>query len=166
MIAPTPLRIVGIGSPHGDDAIGWQVVAELERALPARTGFEYHRVDGGQRLLDLLDGAGSLILIDALAGDDVPGTMLRFVWPEECVESLRPGSTHDLGPAAALKLAECLGTAPAMILVYGIAAAGFHPGESLSPELVRAIPEIVNKLRFDLESLIAGMEQSCTKPLC
>ena len=39
--------IVGLGSPHGDDQLGWVAVDRLRPRLPA--GISAHKVRGGAR---------------------------------------------------------------------------------------------------------------------
>ena len=87
---PQPVRVVGVGSPHGDDALAWELVRRLESQMEGQTRLEFHVVEGGQRLLDLLDGRGSLLLVDALAPAGAPGTIHRFEWPDPQIDSLRP----------------------------------------------------------------------------
>jgi nucleotide-binding universal stress UspA family protein len=50
---PTPIRIVGAGTPQGDDVIGWESARRL-RAFPLDATI--HVVDGGQRLLTMATG--------------------------------------------------------------------------------------------------------------
>ena len=91
---PRPIRVVGIGRPLGDDALAWEVVRQLQqKEWPPDIVF--YSLEGGQRLLEILDGRGSLILIDALAPAGSPGVIRRFGWPDPCVEVLRAGSTLD-----------------------------------------------------------------------
>ena len=40
MTWPAPIRIVGIGSSHGDDALGWEVVRLLREQLGSRPDIE------------------------------------------------------------------------------------------------------------------------------
>lgn len=138
-----PLRVVGVGSPHGDDAVAWEVIRRLRELLGELPGVEWATVDGGQRLLDLLDGRGMLILVDALAGDGTPGTIHRLDWPDPRLAGLRPGSTHDLKPAQALQLAGALGVLPPVVTIFGIEARAFGPQEELSRAVADAVPELV-----------------------
>jgi hydrogenase maturation protease len=147
-----PVRIVGVGSPNGDDAVGWHVI---QAALESEWGdeAELHAIEGGQRLLNLLDGRGSLVLIDALAPAGSPGTLRRFAWPASGLDILRPGSTHDLRPAEALELATALGLLPARVVVWGIEGASFEACADLSPAVAAAIPDAVRAVREELLEL-------------
>lgn len=133
MTEHAPVRVVGCGSPLGDDAAGWQVVQHLRDWAAnstfelSKTDLEFHLADGGHQILDVLDGRGTLILVDAICSNSPPGTILRFEWPDTRLECLRPGSTHHVRPAEALRLATALGLAPPRVIVFGIGASQFRP---------------------------------------
>jgi hydrogenase maturation protease len=143
---PKPVRIIGVGSPHGDDALAWEVVAQLRGRLGELPGIECHVVCGGQRLLDLLDGKGSVLLIDALAGAAEPGVVQRFDWPDPRLEMLQPGSTHGLRPAEALQLAAALGVLPRKVVIFGIHVNTCKAGAGLSAAVAAALPQVSERI--------------------
>jgi hydrogenase maturation protease len=110
-----------------------------------------HLIEGGQRLLDLLDGRGTLLLVDALAGGGEPGAMQRFEWPDRRVEILQPGSTHAIRPAQALDLAAALGVLPRHMVIYGIEGANMEPQGSLSTCVAEAVPILARRIRDELD---------------
>lgn len=141
-----PVRVVGVGSPNGDDAVGWDVVRRLQGRL---TGVECHCVHGGQQLLDLLDGRGTLVLIDAVVSGTPPGAIHHLKWPDPRLESLHPGSTHGLRPGEALRLAATLGLLPPHVYVFGIEVADVAPNAGLSPAVAVAAAELALILEED-----------------
>jgi hydrogenase maturation protease len=144
-----PVRVIGCGSPRGDDAVAWEVIRRLgEERLVA--GVALHAVEGGHQLLDLLDGRGTLLLIDAVSSGAAPGTIHRFDWPKLPIESLRPGSTHDLGPGEALRLAGTLGLLPPRVVVWGIEAACFEPRTEIAAAVVAVVPELARRVAEEL----------------
>lgn len=145
MTWPRPIRFVGIGSPQGDDALAWNVVSQLRERLSDRRDVEFHLLEGGQRLLDVIDGQGTLLLIDALAGETT-GIIHRFEWPDPRVQVLRPRSTHQMRPAEALQLAEALGILPLRVIVFAIEASCFDPGAAPSTAAEKAVCELVCRL--------------------
>lgn len=147
MTWPRPVRAVGVGSPNGDDSLGWEVV----RCLGQRQDIEVFTVEGGQRILDILDGQGTLLLIDAMVAGGLPGTIHRFEWPDARIEGLRPGSTHQMNPAEALQLASVLGIAPDRVIVFGIEPEVITPQPGLSPCVQAAVPELVGRITEELE---------------
>jgi hydrogenase maturation protease len=148
-----PVRVVGVGSPWGDDAVAWEVVRKLQREKAWSSEIEFHAVEGGQRLLDILDGRGTLLLVDALATQLAPGTIQRLEWPDPRLEALRPGTTHHLRPAEALWLAATLGLLPPRVVIWAIAGECFDPQADLSPAVADAVPGLAQRIMADLEVL-------------
>jgi hydrogenase maturation protease len=147
---PLPVRIVGVGSPLGDDALAWQVIHNLQGKLEGKEGLEFHRLEGGQRLLDILDGRGSLVLVDALEPGRQPGAIHRLAWPDQRLEALRPGSTHQLRPAEALRLAAALGTLPGCVVIFAVEARHLDPQAELSSAVRAALRKLVELIYAEL----------------
>jgi hydrogenase maturation protease len=120
----TPVHIIGVGSPFGDDQLGWLVIDALQHnhyldqtLLQPLTYIKADRP--GANLLELMQQAGIVILIDAMQTGAEPGTVKRFESHE--VESLAmPWSSHGIGIASTLALARALGELPARLILYGI----------------------------------------------
>ena len=151
MTLPLPIRVIGCGSPRGDDALAWEVVRQLRNHGQILQAVELHAAEGGHQILDLLDGRGTLILVDAVSSGAPPGTIHRLEWPDRKVETLRPGSTHHVRPAEALHLAATLGLLPARVVVFGIEATSFDPNAGLSEPIASAVPELVQRILEELE---------------
>ena len=118
------VRIIGIGSPFGDDRIGWQAIDHLiEAGFAARfppdwVSFEKADRPGGL-LISLIRDAELAVLVDAMRSGAVPGT-LRRLCPDELVPECGLLSGHALGVADTLALAEVLGDLPRRVVIYGI----------------------------------------------
>jgi hydrogenase maturation protease len=151
MNGPRPIRVVGVGSPLGDDALAWEVVHKLREWPGLSPEIEVYIVEGGQRLLDVLDGRGTLLLVDAVSAGTQPGTIHRFEWPDGRVETLRPGSTHTLRPAEALRLSAALGIAPRQTVVFAMEVESLDPQPCLSPSVSAAVPTLLRQLVEELE---------------
>ncbi|HVB79379.1 MAG TPA: carbamoyltransferase HypF [Candidatus Binataceae bacterium] len=113
------IRIIGIGSPFGDDAAGLEV-ARMLAGLPPPNCEVLAADRPGAMLVDLLEGADAVILIDAVRSGAPPGTIHEFTFDELDRCATRLVSSHDLGVAAAIGLAHKLGRAPAVGTVIGI----------------------------------------------
>jgi hydrogenase maturation protease len=155
-----PIRIVGVGSPVGDDALAWEAMRSLRESHVLRPEIEVYMVEGGQRILDVLDGRGTLVLVDAIVAGTTPGTIHRFAWPDDRIEGLRPGSTHDLQPAEALRLASALGIAPPQIVVFAMEVEQIDPFSGLSTAVRDALPQLVRCLVEELEASARIQEKS------
>lgn len=140
--------IVGLGSPHGDDQVGWAAVDRLRPRLPG--GMSAHKVRDGLELLDCLKGHDLAVVIDAAAPAGRPGLVRSFNWP--CVELTQCAlwSTHGLGLVEALQLAEVMGQLPRHVSIYTIEGRDTSPVASLSDEVERQINVVVENVLADV----------------
>ena len=154
-IPAAPVRIIGIGSPFGDDRMGWHIVEALERdaylSRFPRQHLSFIKADRpGAGLLDLMRGASLVILVDAMKSGAAPGSVKRLEAPE--LENISaPLSSHGFGVASALSLARVLDDMPARLVVYGIEAGETAGLESLLSHF--DIDQMTRKIAFDIEQL-------------
>lgn len=127
------LRILGVGSPAGDDQAGWLAVDALRGA-----GLDACKLDRpGANLVSLLNGVDHVILIDAMQGGGAPGQLRRF--ERNDWRGYGQGlSSHGFGVLDALSLAEALGCLPERLDLYGIEIALVQPGEGPGNEVQAA----------------------------
>lgn len=118
--------IIGLGNPIlGDDGIGWRVAQEVKEQLPP--GFP-HTIEflslGGISLMEYLVGYERAILIDAIASDREPGSIILSDLSEMLAYSaFHTTSTHDTSLQNAIKLGKAMGAAlPERVIVVGITA--------------------------------------------
>lgn len=140
-------RVLGVGSPHGDDAAGWRVVERL-RQRPGLAA-QLRTIEPSQ-LLDHLADCRCLILVDACHSNQPPGTIIRLQWPDSLLRFQRRRSSHALGLGDSLSLAETLGWLPPRVIVWGIEISQSEPGEDLTPDVRRALPELERQVLQDL----------------
>jgi hydrogenase maturation protease len=126
-------KVIGVGSHHGDDRAGWEVAERLRRR--ANLGAEIVSVSDVSNLLHHFDDCDRLILIDACLSGDTPGTVKRLEWPDARIRSRGGTSTHGLGIADALELAEQLAQRPREIVLFAIEVDNCGPGESANGAL-------------------------------
>ncbi len=137
------IRIIGIGSPLGDDAAGLVAARRLAAAPPA--GCQVIAADRpGAGLIDLLEGAAAVIIIDAVRSDAAPGAIHDLDLREVGGLGERLVSSHDIGVAAAIALAARLGRAPARGRLIGIEASSDNRSpEDISPAVRDAIERAI-----------------------
>jgi hydrogenase maturation protease len=149
---PEGVQVFCLGSPHGDDQVGWLTGDALRKQAPAGTS-QIHFLNHAWQLAGYLDRCQRAILIDACCpiseaetGLEKPlpiGTIMRMGWPDERLSLLRSHSTHRSSVTEALELAATLDWLPGEVLVLGIVSAQFEPGSGPSPEIVGTIPQLV-----------------------
>lgn len=149
------IRIIGIGSPFGDDAAGLEAARTLAAAPPPEC--EIIAADRpGASLVEMLDGADAAILIDAARTGAPPGTIHEFGFDElERAAAARLVSSHGVGVAAAVALARKLGRAPAHGRIVAIEIAPAPQGAPC--ELSAAAREAAERASIRARQLAAEM---------
>lgn len=152
----SPLRIIGVGQEwRGDDAAGLLVARQLrEFAGPQVTILE--NSGSMSDLLAAWQGAGWVILADAVRGGGRPGEIYRFPVSERPLpaELFPATSTHAWGVAQAVALSRVLGALPPHLVVYGIEGRNFDLGQELSPAVARAVPEVARRIRQEIQEFL------------
>lgn len=157
--SPGIIKLIGIGqSLRGDDAAGlaavrlWQEKYQSSAALP-NLQVELAELPG-VGLLNLLEGSRLAILVDAVHSDAKAGTI--HLLQDDQLESLPPGtvSAHGWGVAETLSLGKQLMASmmPQELILIGIEAGQLSLGESLSPEVERALPEVARLIERTISS--------------
>jgi len=143
------MLIIGCGNlQRGDDGAGIMAVERL-RAL----GIAVEVCAGeASELIGAWSGVDEVIVIDAVVTGAPVSTV--HVWdgqhPPEFGRS--SGSTHGLGVAEAIELARAINCLPANLRVYGIEGKGFEIGSGVSPEVERAIEEVVRRFAGEVNA--------------
>jgi len=143
------IKIIGIGqSLRGDDAAGLAAVRFWQERYQANIERPYLQVElaelPGIGLLNLLIGTSIAILVDAVHSNSKPGTI--HLLSNDQLEAFTggAGSAHGWGVAETLSLGEKLmpSSMPEKIILIGIEAGNLSLGESLSPQVELALPEV------------------------
>jgi hydrogenase maturation protease len=155
--------VVGIGNVLlSDEGIGCHVVHVMEEIpLP-----DVEMIDGGTCLdvLQLLEDADKLVLVDAVKGGGTPGQIYRF-HPEDITLEQKPLlSLHDMGLLDSLKLIQLwhsdkIGIGETVII--GVEPKEINWGLELSPELREKMPEIIDAVLSELDNSNPKGEMKC-----
>lgn len=136
-----PTRIVGVGQRFaGDDGVGREVVQRLlAEGIPARG------VDDGAGLLNVLVGGASRVLvIDAVVGGGIPGT-IHVLDRADLEEGPRPVSSHGITVLEAIRLAALSNPALEVVLIGISIDPPSSLGEGLSPKVAAAVREAAKR---------------------
>lgn len=134
--------VVGLGSPHGDDRAGWDIIDRLA----ARSEIAVAKARDGVDLLQMFAEREHVLVIDAAVPRGNPGRLNRFRWPDSDLNGVTASSTHALGLVDALRLAEAIGRAPRRLTIITIEAKEFSPCSSLSEEVDESADRLVEAL--------------------
>ncbi|CAM5677247.1 hydrogenase maturation protease [Streptomyces canus] len=164
--------VAGIGNMFlGDDGFGVETVRRLaERDLPGHIEVVDIGVRGVHLAYQLLDGYDALVLVDATARGEVPGT-LYVIEHDVGTGSPSPAAPaldgHRMTPDTVLALLGtlCAGTGgepPRRVLVVGCEPASVDEGIGLSPPVSDAVPKAVRLIEELLRDGEPSVAQAST----
>lgn len=167
---PRRVLVAGIGNVFlGDDGFGAEVARALGgRRWPDDVAVEVEDVGirGVHLAHQLLEGYDLVVLVDALAGDETPGTVTVMepsaANPSDPAGAETPGASlaagfdaHGLHPEVVLGLARRLGAELGRVVVVGCQPALLEPTMGLSPEVAAAVPVAVDAVVALVDDLAA-----------
>src|ERR1022692_4428089 len=141
------MLIIGCGNrERSDDGAGILVAERLrELGIEADT-----RIGDAADLIEAWKGAEDVIVVDAVVTGAPVGTVQAWDGRQPLTTIRATASTHGLGVAEAIELAHVLDRLPARLRVYGVEGRRFEPGSGISPELQRAVEEVVQRIIADV----------------
>ncbi len=161
------ILILGLGNPlQSDDGIGSVVAQALEDVqahghTPLPDDVEV--MDGGTPgigLLNLVEGRRRVIIVDAAAMQQAPGTIVRFT-PDQVnlEETKRLFSLHASGIAESLALARALKVSLPEIVVLGVQPGRIEWGQGLSEPVQAAVPRVIEMVLRELTRKNSGNDE-------
>lgn len=141
----SPAVVIGIGQDAaGDDGVGLAVARRL-----CALGVDARPCADASTLLDALGDGARVVVVDAVVGAGVAGTVARLR-PDALAEGVAPVSTHGLGVMEALSLARVLHgedvTKRVALVAVAIEAAQRHT-VAMSPAVAAAVEEAATLAR-------------------
>jgi hydrogenase maturation protease len=139
------LLVLGLGNAIcTDDGVGVAVIEQL------RDHYDFpddvRVLDGGTlglALLPYLQEADAAILVDAVAADAPPGSLVRLEGDAVTRAAAHHLSVHQIGVADLLDGARLLGDAPEQMVLVGVVPASVELGVERTPAVEAAIPRLV-----------------------
>jgi hydrogenase maturation protease len=135
--------VVGLGNSYrSDDGVGIVAAAAVnDLALPGVRVVE--GIVEPMSLLDAWSGARLAVVIDAaVATPSVPGRIRRSTLGD-VVDAPDGLSSHGVDIGRTHALGQVLGRVPDMLVVFTIEVAAIGHGIGLTPQVARAVPEVV-----------------------
>jgi hydrogenase maturation protease len=154
------ILVAGIGNMFlGDDGFGPEVARQLAGRWASN---DVRVVDYGIRGMhlayDLLDGCDALVLVDALPGEQSPGTVRVLEVGAEHLGSAGVDA-HAMDPATVLASVHALGGTVPRTLVVGCVPADVSEGIGLSDAVSGAVAEASAEVVGLVEALLAEPTQ-------
>jgi len=142
--------VLGIGNVLlRDEGVGCHVVHALE-GIPLP---DVKIIDGGTcpDLLQFLEDADKLIIVDAVKGGGKPGQIYRFHLEDITLEQKPFLSLHDVGLVDNLMLMQLWHSIGETIII-GVEPKELEWGLELSPELREKMPQIIDAILSELNT--------------
>lgn len=150
---PHSVLVVGVGNEFRSDDRAGLVIARMIDDLEM-PGVNVVTASGeGGELMSLWKTAESVILIDAMVGEQEAGAIRRIEANAHPLSLDVFRSSHEFGVAHAIELARTLRELPSNIIVYGIQGKKYEMGEGLSHEVERAMAQAAAMIVNDIQSL-------------
>jgi len=143
------ILIMGVGNILlSDEGVGVHVIRALSKMkLPDNVEL----LDGGTASMSFLDNLSNrekVIIIDAVKGNDKPGTLYRFTPSDISVRKEMVTSLHQIGILDSLTMSQFLENTPQNVVIFGIEPKELDWGMNLSPEISAVVPRVI-KLIFE-----------------
>jgi len=157
VMAKRSIAIVGAGNEfRGDDRVGIAILRELKGLLPAEV--KTMELTGDQStLLELMQEATSLIIVDAVCSSAPAGTIFQINATEEPFpESFFSVSTHGIDLARSIELARAMKQMPELVLIYGIVGKDFSFSTSMSRQVEDSAEVVKERILTEVTTLIGS----------
>lgn len=144
------VRVIGIGSPFGIDTLGWQVVRRLKQEdngnLIQCKNIELIEADRpGPQLIQLMQGANYVILIDAIVDSESIGKLVHLD-KAQLVYTPWQVSSHGLDVSDAIALADKLNLLPGKLSIIGLSVDPAQDGPLAETDLCHLTQTILSEL--------------------
>ncbi len=155
------VTILGVGNTLlQDEGFGVRVIEEMTR----RFSFPAHVqvLDGGtlgMELLRFLKGSEKLIIVDAIAGGEPPGTVYQFNNDQVKAYFKEKVSAHELGIQDVLAVMEVLDEPISEMAVLGVQPASLEVSLELTPVVSSRIEDVIARVIAQLKQW--DVEVSC-----
>ena len=145
--------VLGLGNPIlSDDSVGFRVAQAIMGRFDEKEATVMESDLAGLSLLDLLLGYDKVIIIDSIQTREGKVGQVYRLSPEDFAATRHAVSPHDVNLITALELGKRLGLEmPREIIILAIEVQDVTTfSESLTPEVERAIPRVVEMVAHEL----------------
>ena len=133
------IRVIGIGSHHGADAVGW-LACEMLQVQTTSKRVDWQLCRTPTQLPELIANHNAVVILDAVLSDKSVGQVLTLAWSLQQDVYQSPCSSHDLNVIEALQLASALDQLPMHTYILGITVNQQQQDVSLAVSI--ALPQL------------------------
>ncbi|MDH5376860.1 MAG: hydrogenase maturation protease [Gammaproteobacteria bacterium] len=144
--------ILGIGSDHGDDSLGWEALRRLRKKIGNGQEIEFVECDASiLNCNEKISQSAKLVLIDAIANNGEAGEIYRFDLHSELSAHTRikgSMSSHGLNVLDSVRVLIVLGLLPKESTLWGIEPGPMEPNTEISSRVLKSVERLVQTI-FD-----------------
>lgn len=144
------IAIVGIGSPHGDDQFGWEVVDCLNQ----RFGMGAVKISNPVDIIPMLDNVDRIVVVDAGVGLPTETQFRRLNCADpidrEWIADRPVRGTHDFALQQTLQLAQTLGKPIGHVVIWVGNAIAFDALSNMTSESAAAVRPCADAIAGEL----------------
>ena len=145
--------ILGLGNPIlSDDGVGIKVAQEIGKDIKDDQVTVTEETGAGLSILDSIIGYDQVIIIDAIQTKGGEAGQIYRLEPDDLSFAKHLSSPHQVNLVTALELGKKLGLSmPLKVTIFAIEAKDvINFSEKCTPEVERAIPEVVKMIMGEL----------------
>ena len=148
----TTTLVVGLGSPYGDDKIGWVACEKLKKDIGHLSKVEFVMCDrSGLEWLTKLSNAEQVLFIDAMRSGEKPGTVRKIdLNADQWADYPAKLSSHGISIMDAIDVAQTLGELPEIFSVWGIEMEQCNYDSGLSDPVRTALPLLLENIKSEI----------------
>ena len=146
--------VIGVGNEfRRDDSVGLLAVRALANRV-SQTVTLLEESGEGTALIDALESADNVVILDAVRSRAEPGTIHRL----DAIASNIPSgffnySTHAFSVAEAIEMLRTISTLPAHLVVLGIEGGDFSAGTELSKPVEAAFSQYLDAAETEIHNM-------------
>ena len=152
LVRVMPVTVLGIGNIIlRDEGFGVRAMEYLDEHF--RFPYDVQLLDGGTlgpELLHFVTGTEKLLILDAVSGEGLPGTVYRFEDDAVMAHFQEKLSSHEIGIQDVLAWLTVTDRAIPNVVVLGMQPYEVTAGLSLSPEMETALPTFAHRAVAEL----------------
>jgi hydrogenase maturation protease len=137
------IRVIGIGSSHGVDQVGWLVCDRLQATVNGEN-VDWKWCRTPTQLPQLIQDCAAVVIIDAILSEHSTGQVICLAWPLQQNHYQSVCSSHAINVIEALQLAETLEQLPSHTYLLGLTVTSRD--ENATSVVDNAIPQIEHEL--------------------
>ena len=145
--------VVGLGSPYGDDQVGWIACEQLKKELGHLQKIAFVTTDrSGLDWLSRISEAGQVVFIDAMRSGEIPGTIRKIdLNTAQWNKSAASLSSHGISLNDAIEVAQSLGDFPEVSSVWAIEIDQCNIDSDLSEPVKNMLITLLQGIKSDIQ---------------